>query len=374
MFRLVSDNVRKLPLSSRALTASLILQGRLRCSAVTRSVIHWTFSGDRFLMKTPFAIGAGLLGLMLSTVIHAADVEISADISADTTLVSSNRYIITTEVHVKQGVTLTIENNTLILIRNGVEFAAKPTSTRRPSLIFDTGSTMLAEDVYFKACDDTNQPVNKALNAGLFLLGSSSMTRRDLNIMTSLSVHPSFFKANRIHTEYLGARDPFLHQNKARSLTKQQKLKLYQRIDDFDAIQIIGVNGSEWDVASIYSLGSGDDGFDLEDCAISVKNVQVAGSTEDGLNLTNSRLDITGSLDLNVGITGLRDRDLFDLEVDRAPSIIRIAQNAQVRLDGIFGDQAWLRSDDLPHKNQVRYQYNGKTVKGQSYVYSVNKD
>lgn len=325
-------------------------------------------------MKTFFAVKVGLIILVMCTATHAADIDVSADIAEDTTFTNNNRYIITTEVHVKTGVTLTIENNTQILIRNGVEMPKKPTSTRRPSFVFDAGSVMLAEDVYFRACDNNNQSVKIAQNAGLFFIGSSSMTRRDMALTTELSIHPSNFKARSIHAEYLGSRDPWLHQNAVKNLSKTQKMKLYGRIDDNDAIQLIGLNASEWEVGSIYSIGSGDDGFDLEDCVITLNQLHVSAPTEDGLNMTNSRIDINENLEIDVGITGYRDRDLFDLEVDRSPSVIRIAKNAQVKLNGIFGDQTWLRSNDLPPKNKLLYKFNGKALNGQSYIYSMNQD
>lgn len=47
-------------------------------------------------------------------------------------------------------------------------------------------------------------------------------------------------------------------------------------------------------------------------------------------------------------INEIFDRDIFDLETDDGPAFLRIAQNCLVNIDGIFGDQLTLISDDLP--------------------------
>ena len=82
------------------------------------------------------------------------------------------------------------------------------------------------------------------------------------------------------------------------------------------------------------------------------------------------------SLIINMTINETFDRDIFDLETDDGPAFIRIAQNCLVKIDGIFGDQLTLVSDDLPQPvitpegKELPYNFNGYTVKGQSYVYS----
>ena len=86
--------------------------------------------------------------------------------------------------------------------------------------------------------------------------------------------------------------------------------------------------------------------------------------------------NVIDSLNINMTINETFDRDIFDLETDDGPSFIRIAQNCLVNIDGIFGDQLTLVSDDLPQPivtpqgKELPYNFNGYTVNGQSYVYS----
>lgn len=297
--------------------------------------------------------------LFISGQVFSATIVLSNPISTNTTINSVDTYVIESEVHVLRGVTLTIENNAKIFIKNGLIKKTSPNSTQKATLVFDTGSNLLAENVTFAACDKNNLPEKKADNGGVFFLGSSSRTQRDLNIQTDLSTSLSSFKITKIKTEYLGGIAP---------------KKIGIRVDDFDSLQLIGLNSSEWNVQTAEIIGSGDDGLDLEDSFVTIRDLTVTTPIEDGINLSNSRLNITENLVLNVGITTRRDRDLFDVEVDRSPSIIRLAQNCTINLNGIFGNQVWLKSDDLPQKKIGLYQYNGKATKGQSYIYSMTKD
>jgi hypothetical protein len=128
--------------------------------------------------------------------------------------------------------------------------------------------------------------------------------------------------------------------------------------------------------STLYSEYSGDDGFDIENSDITCLNITVKIPNEDGINITSSRVNVIESLIINMTINETFDRDIFDLETDDGPAFIRIAQNCLVKIDGIFGDQLTLVSDDLPQPvitpegKELPYNFNGYTVKGQSYVYS----
>jgi len=272
---------------------------------------------------------------------------LTKDITSSTTFVKSTTYVIRGMVRVKAGVQLTIENGTTILVVNG---------PWRSSLIFDTGSILVAEHVYFRACDAKYNLVKTANNGGLWFLGSSSNAEKDL-ITVKYSVTPSRLRATRIFAAYLGRCDP--------------KGGDSPTTDDIDAISVLGVGSNEWNISSVVSYYSGDDGFDVENSDITLKYLRVVKPKEDGLNITSSRVNILNSLDIDMGISKVKDRDIFDLEPDEGQAYVRLAEGCNVNISGIFGDELKLVSSDLPQPDGDKYyRYNAELTNGQTYVYS----
>ena len=266
---------------------------------------------------------------------------ITKDIDSSRTFVKSTTYVIKGTVRVLKNVEVTIENGTTILLVNG---------SMRSSLIFNTGSKLIAEHVYFRACDATYNLVKVANNGGLWFLGSSSNAEKD-KITVKYNVTPSSFQAIRIFSAYLGRCD--------------------STTDDIDAISVLGVGSNEWNISSIVSYYSGDDGFDVENSAITLKYLRVVKPKEDGLNITSSRVNILNSLEVDMGKSGKKDRDIFDLEPDEGQTYVRLEEGCDVNISGVFGDQLKLVSSDLPQPDGDKYYaFNGKLENGQTYVYS----
>ena len=272
---------------------------------------------------------------------------ITKDIDSSRTFVKNTTYVIKGMVRVLADVQLTIENGTTILLVNG---------PMRSSLIFNTGSKLIAEHVYFRACDASYKIVKTANNGGLWFLGSSSNAEKD-NITVKYNVTPSSFTAIRIFAAYLGRCDP--------------KGGDSPTTDDIDAISVLGVGSNEWNISSVVSYYSGDDGFDVENSAITLKYLRVVEPKEDGLNITSSRVNILNSLEIDMGKSSVKDRDIFDLEPDEGQAYVRLAEGCDVNISGIFGDQLKLVSSDLPQPDDNKYYaFNGKLTNGQTYVYS----
>ena len=266
---------------------------------------------------------------------------ITKDIDSSRTFVKSTTYVIKGTVHVLKNVELTIENGTTILLVNG---------SMRSSLIFNTGSILFAEHVYFRACDANYKLVKVANNGGIWFLGSSSNAEKD-KIAVKYNVTPSSFQAIRIFSAYLGRCD--------------------STTDDIDAISVLGVGANEWNISSVVSYYSGDDGFDVENSAITLKYLRVVEPKEDGLNITSSRVNILNSLEVDMGKSGKKDRDIFDLEPDEGQTYVRLEEGCDVNISGVFGDQLKLVSGDLPQPDGDKYyEFNGELVNGQTYVYS----
>ena len=272
---------------------------------------------------------------------------ITKDIDSSRTFVKSTTYVIKGAVRVLKNVELTIENGTTILLVNG---------SMRSSFIFNTGSRLVAEHVYFRACDSAYNLVKTANNGGLWFLGSSSNAEKD-KIVVKYNVTPSSFQAIRIFSAYLGRCDP--------------KGGDSPTTDDIDAISVLGVGSNEWNISSVVSYYSGDDGFDVKNSAITLKYLRVVEPKEDGLNITSSRVNILNSLEVNMGKSGKKDRDIFDLEPDEGQTYVRLEEGCDVNISGVFGDQLKLVSSDLPQPDGDKYYgFNGKLVNGQTYVYS----
>ncbi len=279
---------------------------------------------------------------------------ITNDIYLDAKFYSNTIYVILGEVRILPRVTLSVDYGTNIYIVNGSTIN-KFGKAVRSKLIFETGSKLVGTNIYFKACDSDCVPEKKANNGGVFFLGSASKASKDF-IETNFSVIASNFNADYISLSYLGGKD---------------NINLDEELDDYDAISIVGVGSNEWNVKNVYSEYSGDDGFDVENSTITLDSVIVKHATEDGLNITSSRVNILQKLIVDQRVTDVFDRDIFDLETDDGYSYVRLAQYSYIKINGIFGDQLTLVSDDLPQpKGDTPYKFEGLQIKGQSYIYS----
>ena len=279
---------------------------------------------------------------------------IKDDIYLDAKFNSNTIYVIIGEIRILPKVSLFVESNTNIYITNG-KFIDKTGKLTRSKLIFETGSKLYASDIYLRACGTNFIPENIANNGGIFFVGSSSNADKDF-VQSNFSTNESSFNANFLSLSYLGGKDD--------PNTESDIL------DDYDAISIIGVNNNEWEIKNIYSEYSGDDGFDIENSSITLDSLYVKIPYEDGLNITSSRVNILKSLTVNMTINEIFDRDIFDLEIDDGPSFVRIAPNSFVKIDGIFGDQLSLVSNELPQPDGDKpYFYEGLLFTGQTYIY-----
>ncbi len=281
-------------------------------------------------------------------------VQIYSDIKENTVFYSNTIYIINGEVHVHKNVSLIIENNTIIYIKNG-RFTLSP--LRKSALIFDSGSMLFAETVYFLACDKNNNKTIVSDNGGVWFCGTLPATKE--TITTTYLPIASYFKANKIYAYYLGSTDPL----------RQKKQSNLEPSTDNDGITILGCNNDEFAIQFLYVEESGDNGIDIIQSYVTIDNVVVLNPGEDALNLQSASLTVTKTLILSVPLTKTYDRDIFDMEVENGPSFIKINKYCYVEILGIFGDQTTLVSNDLPQPTESLYVYKNVTKNGQSYIY-----
>jgi hypothetical protein len=292
-------------------------------------------------------------------------IEINENICKNTKFYKRNIYVINGQICVKNGVKLTVEDGTEIFIKNGIFKDVFNIDFIRSKLIFESGSILKADKVYFKACDAKNSVAKIAENGGIYFVGTLLSAEKD-SITTDQYAQASCFKANLISTSYLGSAD---------LIAGAENIEYLSNIDDYDAISVLGVNKNEWKIKKIYSEYSGDDGFDVQNSIITVKSIKILKPEEDGLNIVSSTITITDKLEINMGITNKTDRDIFDLENDTKYSVIILVNKCKVNINGIFGDQLLLLSADLPSLNSnsnTKYKFNGQLTHGDTLIYTID--
>lgn len=293
---------------------------------------------------------------------------LSRNIAKNITLSNKKKYLITKEIHVRPGVRLSIQDGTEIYILNGPILGAH---LKRAALIFEPGSQLRAEKFTLKAANSNGGAVKQADNGGLWFCGNyQSASKDNISIKANRRKRKSHFTAKEIKSFYLGRLDP----NSKKTTRKQQKPNNFG--DDLDAISIMGVGRDEWAISSIKSFYSGDDGFDVTNSNIVLNRIDVKEPSEDGLNIASSRVQIVKKLSIQMGIKS-KDRDLFDLETDDGGSYIEISKGCQINLEGVFGDELILSSQDMPKFKKSKssiYKFNGASKKSDSLIYSITMD
>ncbi len=298
-------------------------------------------------------------------------VTISADVARNTTFRQGTTYVIKGEVHVLAGVTLTIEDGVTVLITNGRTTTGRLLDTS--ALIFDSGSKLRAKTAYFQAADALGRPATMADNGGVFFLGTyRNATKDGVSVDVSKPVGKSNFTADLIVVRYLGRTDP-------RGGDGNDNL-----LDDIDGISVLGMGQTEWNVSSVQSEYSGDDGFDVTNSSITLDSLIVSYPTEDGMNVSSSIVEFgrQGRLSIVMSQSRATDRELFDFEVDDGQSRVSIPRGAFVDLHGYWGspyDEVNLNSLDMPapprRGSQSRwYEFSGTLKRGPAIVYSINAD
>jgi hypothetical protein len=292
---------------------------------------------------------------------------ISSDILKNKTLTDKKLYVIEGEVRVRKGVTLTVRDKVTILLVNGV---FSKSVVRRSALIFAQGSSLSAKRVCIRACNGQHKPVKNADNGGVWFLGNYKDASKDkVSVKVNRRNGLSSFRASSVTTHYLGRKDSYVSAKTG---------SLIGIGDDIDGFSVLGVSPQEWNISSVRTFYSADDGFDVTNSHIKLDRLEIRHPIEDGMNISSSRVEIHKSLLLDVTKTRETDRDLFDLETDDGASFVELYSRCWVRIKGVFGDQVVLSSSDMPRPNtrdgnEVPYVFEGQLRKA-SLIYSIDND
>ena len=292
---------------------------------------------------------------------------ISGNIAKNKTLSDKKIYVVEGEVRVLKGVKLTIQDKVTILLVNGV---FPKSQIRRSALIFDQGSALSAKRVTVRAARADHKPVRLADNGGIWFLGNYKNASKDnVSVKVNRANPLSSFKADMITTYYLGRKDTYISTKTGKDLDIG---------DDIDGFSVLGVSPEEWNISGVRSNYSADDGFDVTNSHIKLERLEIKHPTEDGMNISSSRVEIHKSLLLDVTKTDYTDRDLFDLEADDGASYVELYSRCWVRIKGVFGDQVVLSSSEMPRPNvrddnETAYSFDGQLKKA-ALIYSIDQD
>ncbi|WP_018390385.1 hypothetical protein [Ancylobacter sp. FA202] len=271
-------------------------------------------------------------------------------------------YVATADVRIRSGAKLVVEEGVTILILNGL---VPSSPIGHAALIFEQGSALQAGRLYIRACNARFRPVKKADNGGVWFFGAYRSAEKDgLTVAAGPAGAASSFNAALIAAYHLGHGDPAAPSDNP-------------MLDDRDGFSVMGVGPQEWRVVEVRSFHSGDDGLDLTNSQIRLERLRVVGPAEDGINLSSSKLEVARSLVVDVAMTDVADRDIFDFEVDDGPSYVEIARHCHVDIQGVFGDQLHLISPDMPAATEaedVPYRFKGFLRQSPALVYSLNED
>ncbi len=277
--------------------------------------------------------------------------EISQNIIDPTTFKSGYVYIITAPITVSSK--LTIEDDVDIYLRNG---AAN-------GLTFASSSELHAGCVNFYASDDRNVIINVANNGGLVFNGTAGPTTGSLTALAvAFATTPSNFVAKKIKLNYIGGWQ-------VSSVAT-------------DAITVNNCNADEWNIQSVSSAYSGDEGVVVNDSTINLNYLSVTNPTGDGLEINDSIVNVYKGLKVQVD-NGSLITMTTNQALDTSPlSYIKLPSNTKVYLDG-----AWVAatgsplvsvkvvSNNLPQPvssgtpAQRAYYYKDCTECGQSYIF-----
>lgn len=283
------------------------------------------------------------------------------------TLSAKKTYVVQGEVRVLKNVKLTVQDQTTILLVNGV---FPKSCIKRSALIFNQGSQLKAARMHVKAANDAFKPVKHADNGGLWFIGNYADASKDgISTKTNRKIPLSRFSAKLITTRYLGRADEYISPKTGKLITTG---------DDIDGFSVLGVGPTEWAIDAIQSHFSADDGVDFTNSHVRLMRLEVKSPTEDGINISSSRVEIHRSLNLDVTKTQVTDRDLVDLETDDGASYLELYRGCWVRLSGVFGDEVVLSSDDMPTPNtkadnEETYYFSGR-LKRAALIYSIDED
>jgi hypothetical protein len=288
-------------------------------------------------------------------------------IRKNTVLSTKKIYVVQGEVRVLKKITLTIQDQTTLLLVNG---AFPKSCLKRSALIFEQGSQLKAGRFHLKASNANFKPVKLADNGGLWFLGNYADASKDgIRVKINRKNPLSKFSARAITTRYLGRADDYISPKTGKRISTG---------DDIDGISVLGVGPTEWAIDAVISHHSADDGVDFTNSHVRLLRLEVKTPTEDGINLSSSRVEIHRSLNLDVTKTKVTDRDLVDLETDDGASYLELHRGCWVRMSGVFGDQVVLSSKEMPvpntkDDNEKTYKFSGR-LKQAALIYSIDED
>lgn len=292
-------------------------------------------------------------------------IELNSNIASNTKLLSGKDYIIRGEIHVLNGITVEADDNVKLMIVNGNQsIKSGKTFGLKSGLVFDTGSSLIAKNLYILASDTTGTPVTNADNAGIFFMGSSTVWQRG-QLKVNFATRPSSFTAESINVDYLGRSD--LNNSNA---------------DKYAAIHAIGIDANEWRIATLKINHPAYYALQIERSAVELRGIDVQENQFAGIKLFDTRLDILQNLTITPSPSAT-SKQLFDFTkinslLAKGPSRLRLLPGANINISGDINSWVTVLSDVLPKWDPLKekllsknYSFTGNQGTNQSYIYST---
>ena len=248
-------------------------------------------------MKTKHYQWLGGSLLIAMSTLHAADVNVTADITTNTTWTAGNAYILDKSIFVKNGATLTIEPGTTIL---GTQNVANNTYG---SLIISRNGTIMAEgtaeapivmtakedrdaELTVDPLDDLDPATDGGLYGGLIILGSAP-----INYYTGPTTNANEFSIEGFpagsSTDILyGGNDVADNSGVVKYMSLRFGGYVYDAVNgkEINGLTMGGV-GSGTTIENVEIIGNTDDGMEIFGGTVNTKRIAVAFCQDDSFDL-----------------------------------------------------------------------------------------
>lgn len=232
---------------------------------------------------------------------------VSTEITTDTTFTSDRIWIITNEIHVRVGATLTIEPGTIVQFSpNEIPIGVRNGDLPYPTLVIDSGASINAQNTVFESSSENS-------TGGLIIAGTlaNGVFEGYASVVSDTTATPRISYLNNVTFRNLG-----------------------QNTSDINAVTLFNAFGGEVIMGTMSILNAGDDGLEIFGGSHVINSLTIINAIDDLLDLDfNSNLTITNRLELSQ--LPIRTTGLIEVVGDvGTTNTVIVNQNASLILNG----------------------------------------
>jgi hypothetical protein len=260
---------------------------------------------NKQIMKRKFTLL--LLCALASSLVNAAEVVVSANITSNTLWTADNSYVLDGFIFVEDGATLTIEPGTVVYAQEGSEANASALIIKRGGKINAVGTA--TDPIVFtsiKAKTETLDELDRGLWGGLIILGKGPHNNTGND--NAIEGVPEDEQA------YYGGDDPLDNSGRLRFVSIRHGGSQLKPDEEINGLTL-GAVGSGTSISFVEIYANDDDGIEWFGGNVDTKNMLVAYCSDDGFDMDEG---VSGKGQFWVAITD-EDSDNFG-EHDGGPS------------------------------------------------------